>query len=106
MLYEAGDIVIPLNVATRPSCRVCDVRPTAPTGPGRQVLELEPLEGFWPAGTRLLRLDTGVEPVAARQRLSSAAERRPGVVAGNGHAIDELTAPASAEAAVTAPTRR
>ncbi len=53
--YCVGDFVVPVDLPRR---FVCYVAETSSTGPDDdQLLELQPLDGPWPAGTRLIRLD-------------------------------------------------
>jgi hypothetical protein len=67
MLYERGDYVWPSDLPHRFLCRVAAVE-SFEVGSGRcQLLKLEPLEGPWPRGTRLIRLDSAVLPVRLRE---------------------------------------
>jgi hypothetical protein len=50
--YAVGDLVVPVDL---PRTFVCSVARTIGAG-GEQLLELTPLAGPWPAGTRLVRL--------------------------------------------------
>jgi hypothetical protein len=81
MMYEPGDYVCPSDLPRRFLCRVEQVESV---GDGfSQILKLEPLEGPWPGGTRLIRLDGAVAPVPTRAlwrrrgRVRSAAVQRP-----------------------------
>src|SRR5438034_9831201 len=66
MLYQTGDYVCPADLARPIICRVEDVESLRVGREVSQVLKLEPLEGPWPAGTLLIRLDATVVPVPAR----------------------------------------
>ncbi len=66
MLYQPGDYVCPADLPRPIICRVEDVESLRVGREVSQVLKLEPLEGPWPAGTRLIRLDATVVPVPAR----------------------------------------
>ena len=57
-MYRAGDYVYLPEVPGRVLCRVAAAEDVT--------LELEPLEGPWPPGTRLIRLDRAVSPIDAR----------------------------------------
>jgi hypothetical protein len=53
--YEVGDFVIPVDL---PRTFVCYVTNTHPIGQeDGQLLELQPLDGPWPIGTLLIRMD-------------------------------------------------
>ena len=66
MMYEPGDYVCPSDLPRRFLCRVEQVE-SIKVGDGfSQILQLEPLEGPWPTGTRLIRLDGVVAPVPTR----------------------------------------
>src|SRR5438093_11715615 len=66
MLYQPGDYVCPADLPRPIICRVEDVESLRVGREVSQVLKLEPLEGPWPAGTLLIRLDATVVPVPAR----------------------------------------
>src|SRR5437660_3512528 len=66
MLYQPGDYVYPADLPRPIICRVEDVESLRVGREVSQVLKLEPLEGPWPAGTLLIRLDATVVPVPAR----------------------------------------
>jgi len=66
MLYQPGDYVCPADLPRPIICRVEDVESLRVGREVSQVLKLEPLEGPWPAGTLLIRLDAAVVPVPAR----------------------------------------
>ena len=75
MMYEPGDYVCPSDLPRRFLCRVEQVE-SMKVGDGfSQILKLEPLEGPWAGGTRLIRLDDAVAPVPTR-----ALSRRRGLV--------------------------
>ena len=57
MIYQSGDYVYPADLPRPLLCRV-DRAETVTVRDGRaQILRLEPLEGPWPQGTVLVRLD-------------------------------------------------
>jgi len=67
MLYQPGDHVCPSDLPRRFLCRVEQVE-SFKVGDGlAQILKLEPLEGPWPAATRLIRLDGAVIPAPTRE---------------------------------------
>ena len=67
MLYQPGDYVCPSDLPRRFPCRVEQVE-SINLGDGlSQILTLAPLEGPWPAGTCLIRLDGAVTPAAIRE---------------------------------------
>jgi hypothetical protein len=66
MLYQPGDYVCPADLPRPIVCRVRDVESLSVGRDVSQVLKLEPLDGPWPAGTVLIRLDAAVVPVPAR----------------------------------------
>ena len=66
MFYEAGDHVYPRDLPRRFLCRVERVESFRVTDGLLQILELEPLEGPWPEGTHLIRLDGAVIPAPTR----------------------------------------
>ena len=51
--YQIGDYVVPTDLPQRFVCRVANAHAVGATG--MQVLELKPLHGPWPQGTRLFR---------------------------------------------------
>jgi len=56
--YVVGDFVVPIDL---PRSFLCFVTNAHDIGvEDDQLLELEPLEGPWPAGTQLVRMDTMV----------------------------------------------
>ena len=61
-MYEPGDYVCPSDLPRRFLCRVEQVESLRVRDGFSQILKLEPLEGPWPAGTRLVRLDGAVTP--------------------------------------------
>jgi len=66
MLYQPGDYVCPSDLPRRFLCRV-EQADSFNVGEGlAQILKLEPLEGPWPAGTSLIRLDGAVTPAPTR----------------------------------------
>ena len=66
MLYQPGDYVCPSDLPRRFLCRVEQVESIGVGNGLSQILKLEPLEGPWPAGTRLIRLDGAVTPALSR----------------------------------------
>jgi len=67
MLYQRGDYVYPSDLPRRFLCRVEQVESFNVRDGLAQILELEPLEGPWPAGTNLIRLDGAVSPAPTRE---------------------------------------
>ena len=61
MRYQPGDYVHPTDFRRRVLCRVAAAGSICDGA--AQVLWLEPLEGPWPPGTHLVRLDDAVRPV-------------------------------------------
>ncbi len=67
-MYNPGDYVFLADLPQPYLCRVTDAE-TFPVGVGQsQMLRLAPLEGPWPAGTMLIRLDQYVKPCDVRSR--------------------------------------
>jgi hypothetical protein len=67
MFYEPGDHVYPCDLPSWFLCRVEQVE-SFRVGDGlTQILELQPLEGPWPGGIRLIRLDGAVTPAPTRE---------------------------------------
>ena len=58
-MYHTGDYVYLADVPGHVLCRVAAAEDVT--------LELEPLDGPWPQGTRLIRLDRAVNPADVRQ---------------------------------------
>jgi len=67
MFYEAGDHVYPSDLPRLFLCRVEEVESFRVWDRLSQILELAPLEGPWPAGTHLIRLDGAVMPAPTRE---------------------------------------
>ncbi len=65
-----GDYVSPPDFRRCVFCRVVAAESIAY---GAQVLWLEPLEGPWPRGTHLVRLDDAVRPVLSQPRAAFSA---------------------------------
>ena len=66
MTYQTGDYVYPADLPRRLLCRVRQTESlTVRTGTS-QILKLEPLEGPWPSGTELVRMDEWVIPARPR----------------------------------------
>src|SRR5207245_11679095 len=65
--YPAGDEGCPPDLPRRFLSRVEQVESCKLRDGLTQILKLEPLEGPWPAGTRLIRLDGGVIPAPTRE---------------------------------------
>ena len=60
-MYRLGDYVYPSDLPRRFLCRVAGAENfNVPAGTS-QILRLEPLEGPWPQGTLLVRLDKAVK---------------------------------------------
>lgn len=81
MLYQPGDHVCPSDLPRRFLCRVEEVQSFKLRDGLAQILKLEPLEGPWPAGTRLIRLDGAVIPVPTRDLWRRRGLVRPSTVA-------------------------
>jgi hypothetical protein len=82
MIYQQGDVVALRGVSSAPTaCRVLKVMPVETGDQLQQLLELEPLGSPWSSGTTLLRFDTAVTPIAARQTLRGKPPLRPTIVA-------------------------
>jgi hypothetical protein len=67
MRYCSGDYVYPADLPRRLLCRVAKAESLAVRSGTAQVLKLEPLEGPWPEGTALVRLDHFVVPARPRE---------------------------------------
>jgi len=78
MTYHTGDYVYPADLPRRLLCRVRDIESLSVRSCPSQILKLEPLEGPWPAGTELIRLDEWVIPARPRRLWQDAL--RPGRV--------------------------
>jgi hypothetical protein len=79
--YAVGDLVVPVDL---PRTFVCSVTRTIGAR-DEQLLELTPLDGPWPAGTRLVRLDEMVRrahptEIAPDQRTARRRDRSRGAV--------------------------
>jgi hypothetical protein len=70
MTYKRGDYVFPGDLPRRFLCMVSDTETLRLGNSDGQILKLSPLEGPWPQGTFLIRLDHGVRP-ALRGRTRS-----------------------------------
>ena len=80
MLYEPGDYVCPSDLPRRFLCRV-EQAESFEVGDGlSQILKLEPLEGPWPAGTYLIRLNGAVTPTPTRELWRRRGLARPSTV--------------------------
>jgi hypothetical protein len=66
MTYRTGDYVFPTDLPRRFLCRVAQAEPLSVGRERSQILRLQPLEGPWPAGTTLIRLDPSVVRAGAR----------------------------------------
>jgi len=64
-MYQTGDYVYPADMPRRLLCRVAE----AESWGTFQILKLRPLEGPWPPGTHLIRLDKAVRPARVRAAL-------------------------------------
>ncbi len=67
MIYQCGDYVYPSDLPRRHLCRVCKAETLGVRDGRSQILKLEPIEGPWPQGTTLIRLDDCVLPAQPRQ---------------------------------------
>jgi len=67
MVYEPGDHVYPTDLPHRFLCRVEQTESFRVDDRLTQILDLEPLEGPWPRGTHLIRLDDAVYPAPIRE---------------------------------------
>ena len=65
-MYQPGDCVYPTDLPRRFLCRVAGVENFSTCAGTSQILRLQPIEGPWPAGTVLIRLDCAVAAAAAR----------------------------------------
>lgn len=79
MIYQPGDYVYPADLPRPMLCRVQEAEPAEARTGGGQILILEPLDGPWPHGTTLIRLDGAVVPAWPRQLRKLGA--RPGTTA-------------------------
>ena len=77
MLYQPGDYVCPSDLPRRFLCRVEQVESITVADGCSQILKLAPLEGPWPAGTCLIRLDSTVTPASTRALWSRRRHVRP-----------------------------
>jgi hypothetical protein len=59
-MYRLGDYVYPSDLPRRFLCRVAAAEQFDVPAGTSQILRLEPLEGPWPHGTLLVRLDKAV----------------------------------------------
>ena len=59
-MYRLGDYVYPSDLPRRFLCRVAAAEDFDVSAGTSQILRLEPLEGPWPQGTLLVRLDKAV----------------------------------------------
>ena len=91
MLYQPGDYVYPADLPRRLLCRVQQAETLKLRGGVAQMLRLEPLEGPWPTGTKLIRLDEYVMPVQPRQLWRGSGTRPPGGKKGHGKDQHEST---------------
>ena len=76
MLYQSGDYVCPADLPRPIVCRVRDVESLSVGRDVSQILKLEPLNGPWPPGTLLIRLDAAVVPAPARTSWHGRAAQR------------------------------
>jgi hypothetical protein len=67
MIYQRGDFVYPADLPCPVMCRVVSVQRLRHGIARGQLLELEAVEGPWPPGTLLIRLDDVVVPIQSRQ---------------------------------------
>ena len=80
MLYQTGDHVSPSDLPRRFLCRVEQAESFKVRDGIAQILKLGPLEGPWPAGTRLIRLDGAVIPAPTRELWRRHGRVRPSAV--------------------------
>jgi hypothetical protein len=70
MTYRRGDLVLLKNLPRPILCQVSEAEPFGTAVAGEQILKLVPLEGPWPRGTFLIRLDNEVSRArGSRMRL-------------------------------------
>ena len=77
MTYQRGDYVYPADLPRPLLCRVTRAEDFRLRNGLSQVLRLEPLEGPWPTGTELIRLDNSVLPANPRELWRGAVVERP-----------------------------
>jgi hypothetical protein len=104
--YQPGDHVYPTDLPRRFVCRVMEAEAVQLNDEVSQILKLEPLEGPWPAGTWLIRLNNWVARVAGPTRLRG--PLRPAIRARHADADGRgaRSRYADGEPGVTAPRRR
>lgn len=73
--HSVGDYVVPTDLPRAFICRVVVSHPVGATD--RQVLELVPLHGPWPPGTRLIRGSTAVRSAIVSELWSTNLPERP-----------------------------
>jgi hypothetical protein len=86
-MFHPGDYVYPADLPGRFLCRVAAAEDFDVPAGRSQILKLEPLEGPWPEGTLLIRLDKAVEGAPPRRRVSTRAHI-PRVAGGRRHGVD------------------
>lgn len=86
MLYQTGDYVYPADLPRPHLCRVAQAETLRFRGGRAQMLKLEPLEGPWPPGTNLVRLDEYVMPVRPRQLWQASPSAQAAIERGKRHA--------------------
>jgi hypothetical protein len=96
-MYRPGDHVIPQDLPRRFVCRVIETENLRLRAGTCQVLKLAPLEGPWPPGTQLVRLDKAVQAADRVQPLRPATPRRR--AARRRATVRSTMAPTSGEAA-------
>jgi len=79
--YECGDYVCPTDLPRRFVCKISDAETVGLGAETIQILKLEPMEGPWPVGTFLIRLDASVVPVVSADRWKRRGLRRSGTAA-------------------------
>ena len=67
-MYRTGDYVYPEDLPHRFLCRVSETERFSVRDGSCQILKLAPLEGPWPEGTFLIRLDKAVRRAAVQER--------------------------------------
>jgi hypothetical protein len=89
-MYRLGDYVYPSDLPRRFLCRVAAAEDFDVPAGTSQILRLEPLEGPWPQGTLLVRLDKAVKAAESgcytKSRSCVDGARRP-VRSGHGTAV-------------------
>jgi hypothetical protein len=93
MTYRRGDLVYPKGLPRPILCQVSEAEALGVSPADEQILKLIPLEGPWPHGTFLIRLDAEVRRASGRRG------RLPAYAVVPGKRGDGGSGPASHEAA-------